>query len=46
MIRLRCVTELGIDIWRCRQRIVASGVRLLTSEQVAQELNDRRGIRS
>ncbi|MBC6478740.1 MAG: hypothetical protein GDA56_14180 [Hormoscilla sp. GM7CHS1pb] len=46
LIGLRCGTEIGIDIWRCRQRIVASGVRLLTREEVAQELNERRGSRN
>ncbi len=45
LIKLHVPSQLGQNLWRCRQRIIASGIPLLTSEEVAQELNERRGIR-
>jgi len=45
LIKLHVPTKLGQDLWKIRQQVIASGLPLLTSEEVAQELNERRGIR-
>ena len=39
------ISKLGRDLRRIREEIVASGIKLLTPEEVEQEVNDRRGIR-
>ncbi len=39
------ISTLGRDLRRIREEIVASGVKLLTPEEVEQEVNERRGIR-
>ena len=36
-------TELGKKLWEIRQRIVQSGVPLLSEEELARELAERRG---
>jgi len=36
-------TELGRDLWAIRQRAVASGMKLLNSEELEQEILSRRG---
>ncbi|MBC6478735.1 MAG: tetratricopeptide repeat protein [Hormoscilla sp. GM7CHS1pb] len=45
LIKLHVPSQLGEDLWKIRQQVIASGLPLLTSEEVAQELNERRGIR-
>lgn len=39
------ISKLGRDLMRIRAEIVASGIKLLTPEEVEQEVNERRGIR-
>jgi len=45
LLTLRYSTEFGRKMWINRQKVIASGIPLLTSEEIAQELNERRGIR-
>jgi len=45
LLKIQFPSELGSKLWRSRQKIIVSGIPLLTSEEVAQELNERRGIR-
>jgi hypothetical protein len=36
-------TELGRDLWAIRQRAIASGMKLLNSEELEKEILQRRG---
>ena len=45
LLTLRYSSEFGRKMWINRQKFIASGMPLLTSEEIAQELNERRGIR-